>query len=466
MNRELLFINSLRKLSLAFCKSKDESLLKKIKSHIDEHRDLVPEGNAAAVLHDTLNEVNENSINEEAHAGILLALSSFWRWFVCLHPLDFIFVGKPGNAVLIEDMLKETRTSCSKKYYTSKGERILDEILIDQSLRRPFLICDNSCKALMSGDTFIGYVNIDAININAYHNHIINTIRNHFCMPEILTSNLLRLEKSSETTKVILGSSFAYYGLHDSLLNDSVNMSIASGDFAFSWSVMQSTYQRYGVKHFVVMVGYFELFHELSKGLNGYFYLAKDFCTANNINYNYRPRQWWYKDRNLFAVPDESANEISQPYLPSLIAQLTLQEMKNATVNDPMVMPGKAITSGGYDENDVISETEIFGRLYDKLDNKNHNRDILNAMVDFVTSINGSVHFIIQPFTDLYNDNFHAKMKSETVESLQSIANGYSSFFVDLSHDKDFNREDFSDAHHLNIDGSQKLINKLFWLNL
>lgn len=57
-------------------------------------------------------------------------------------------------------------------------------------------------------------------------------------------------------------------------------------------------------------------------------------------------------------------------------------------------------------------------------------------------------------------------MRQETQAFLATIADGESSFFIDLSEDEGFTPEDYRDAHHLNFNGAQKLYRKLEWLQL
>lgn len=87
-------------------------------------------------------------------------------------------------------------------------------------------------------------------------------------------------------------------------------------------------------------------------------------------------------------------------------------------------------------------------------------------MVEQVSVAQGHIYFVIQPFTPQYNALFHKEMRQQTKAFLSAIADNESVFFIDMSEDRDFEPEDYSDAHHLNFRGARKLLRKLEWLQL
>lgn len=470
MIQELSFILTFRDLSVNLYLLKDDASIDEIKKWVIINHHLLPDEKYVIDFVNKLIEISEKNASINEVDDFLVDVSHFWISYVTATPLDFIYAGKRSNQHIIESVLSEYNIKCNGHIYIDDEKDLanLDYQCLSQ-LNRPVLLCDNSGLSFFNKNHFIGYLNIERFDHSIINGeHITNTIKTYYAMAEIINENYQTLQKDQgeNIRKVILGSSYAYYGIPDSLLCHSVNLSIASGDASYNHALIKHCYKKYGIKNYVVVLGYFELFHELSKGLNGYFYLAKQFFKTNDIKYDYRTRSNNFKRQNIFNSYSNPMEYVLKEFIPHFMAATSLTSAQESFTNSNGSKKKKIVNSFSYSDTQTTNETQYFSRFYNTDGVAEFNKSIFHQMAEFIKGINGNIFFVIQPFLPLFNERYHEKMQNETLEFFDEISDGESTFFIDLSSDKEFTPEDFFDAHHMNFKGAQKLYHKLKWLKL
>ncbi|WP_312211691.1 hypothetical protein [Pseudescherichia sp.] len=470
MSQELSFILTLRDLSVNLYLLKDDASIDEIKKWVIINHHLLPDEKYVIDFVNKLIEISEKNASMSEVDDFLVDVSHFWISYVTAAPLDFIYAGKRSSEHIIESVLSEYNIKCNGHIYTDDEVDLasLDHQGLSE-LNRPVLLCDNSGLSYFNKNHFIGYLNIERFDHSIINSeHITNTIKNYYSMAEIINENYqtLRKDQGENIRKVILGSSYAYYGVPDSLLCQSVNLSIASGDASYNHALIKHCHEKYGIKNYVVVLGYFELFHELSKGLNGYFYLAKQFFKINNIKYDYRARSNKLKNENIFTSYSNPMEYVLKEFIPHFMAAISLTSAQEKFTNSNSSTNKKIINNFSYSDTQTTNETQYFSKFYNTDGVAEFNKIIFSKMTDFIREINGNIFFVIQPFLPLFNERYHKEMRDETLTFFDAISDGESTFFIDLSSDMDFTPEDFFDAHHMNFQGAQKLYHKLKWLKL
>lgn len=462
---ELRFLNELKDLSLALSLLKSNDMIDAVKSCVIQHQNVIPDENQAVEFIEELVFISERDASHVEIDSFLRHLASFWKWSVLSRPLDFIYVGEEKNYPLIDGMLGEREFCCQCAVFIDyyDASEALDK-LRNTALLRPILLCDNRGESQVDSSHYLGIINIEneSALVDNYFSYI-SVIRKHIEMVDILNNNLQLVKESESIDKVILGSSFAYYGLPDSLLTRSSNLAISSGDSTYNKTLLEYCINRLGVNDFVIVIGFFELFHELAKGANGYFHLASTFLKENRIPYSFRDADSMREKVFLFNANKNTLVELLEIDTASWIMSRNIAALRKTVAANPQ--KGKS-TDFSYTTLQLRRETEHFAKFYSREGVAEYNKRILQSMVELVRQSQGHIYFVIQPFTQRYNDYFHPQMRQETKDFLASIADEQSAFCIDMSEDPDFGPEDFSDAHHLNFSGAKKLYHKLEWLKL
>lgn len=456
---ELIFLVKIKDLALTLSLTKLDTVVDTIKRCVLEYQHCIPDEKPALDFIEQLIITSEKETTRNDISQFLTHLSIFWEWMVLRRPLDLIYVGQKKNFTLIEGIPCHTSLRCTQYIFTD--EKTSEDALAKLSLSRPVLLVDNQGEQRVGGGKYLGLINIEVAGpLLGHRNDVLGILRKNIDMVSILNNNLRKLKNETDLNKVILGSSFAYFGMHDALLTRAVNLSIASGDAEYNKTLVEYCISECNVKNFVIVIGFFELFHKMSKGENGYFYLASEFLKDNDILYASTNIQ---KKPFLFHHDREPLIDLLQIDVTSWLAKREIGQLRERA----SLTPEKSLsTDFTYSSEFTRRETEYFARFYEREGVAESNKLIFQHIVEQVKQVQGRIYFVIQPFTPLYNEIFHPAMRQETKDFLATIADGESSFCIDLSEDTDFAPEDYSDAHHLNFTGAQKLYRKLAWLQL
>ncbi|MDE4080990.1 MULTISPECIES: hypothetical protein [Enterobacter cloacae complex] len=461
--RESCFLIQLKNLAMTLSLTKLDEVIDAIKECVIKNQCVIPDEIQSVNFIEKLISVSEKKVSGRDVDDFLIHLSAFWQWLVQRRPLDFIYIGKRKNFHLSCHILGNAPLYFKNTIFVDEiSPETLKNELNCINLPRPVILGDKEGLSHVNVRNLLGYINIEtAGSLIGNHAEYIGVIRKHIDMVAILNNNLRKLESNNNYDKVILGSSFGYYGMHDALLTNAVNLSIASGDAAYNKALVEHCIRHHNIKDFVIVIGFFELFHELAKSSNGYFHLASEFFSSNNIAYDYRGR---YKCNSfLFNFEREPIVDILNVDIASWVARREITSLRSSS---PLIPEKPISTDFIYSSAYTRRETEYFARFYEREGVAEYNKLIFQGIVEQVRQVQGHIYFIIQPFTRLYNALFHEKMRRETKEFLTSVTDGKNAFCIDLSEDNDFSPEDFSDAHHLNFTGAQKLCDKLKWLKL
>ncbi|WP_333501303.1 hypothetical protein [Kluyvera genomosp. 2] len=457
---ELAFLIEIKNLALTLSRKKDDAVIDAIKQCVLLYQHFIPEGKPAIDFIEQLIITAEKEATDSEIISFSEYLSTFWQWMVQRRPWDFVYVGTRQNVALIEGILDKESLRCARVIYTDEGAA--EDLLAVSPLSRPVLLVDNQGERHVGSENGLGLINIEAAAACAGHlDGFLGVIRQHIDMVGILNNNLQKLNSHPQFNKAILGSSFAYYGMHDALLNNSVNLSIASGDATYNKTLVEHCITACNVRDFVIVTGFFELFHELSKGANSYFHLASCFFNENSIPYDYR-RQSAYK-RFAFHYAREPIVDLLNI---DIVAWAAKREIAGLRPHVSLKPEKKITTTSHYSQALARREADYFAQFYDREGVAEYNKLIIQQMVEQVSVAQGHIYFVIQPFTPQYNALFHKEMRQQTKAFLSAIADNESVFFIDMSEDRDFEPEDYSDAHHLNFRGARKLLRKLEWLQL
>ena len=459
VDEERVFLIKLKSLALTLSLIRLDASIDAIKRCVLEYQHCIPEEKPALDFIEQLIFAAEKETTASEKQQFLAQLSAFWQWMVLRRPFNLIYVGQKKNLALIKEIPSQTSLHCCEAMFVDGG--LAEDALDKLSLPRPVLLVDNEGELRVDSEKYLGVINIETPELaSSKRGDLLGIIRKNIDMIGILNSNLQRLKNDRNVNKVILGSSFAYYGMHDSLLNRAVNLAVASGDAAYNNTLVEHCISTSNVKNFVIVMGFFELFHQMSKGANGYFYLAAEFLQENGIQVQRHNTQ---QKPFLFHHEREALMELLQIDIYRWAANREITTLrKRASLAPEKPMDTDFIYSSEY----TRRETEHFARFYDREDVAESNKRIFQTIVERVKQEKGKIYFVIQPFTPLYNALFRAEMRQETRDFLATVADGESSFFIDLSEDGDFTVEDYSDSHHLNFNGAQKLYRKLEWLQL
>lgn len=463
--RELSFLNKLKELSITLSFLKSNDVIDAIKRCIINHQELIPDDIQSVVFIEKLIDISEKNATREDITSFLAEIATFWKWLILRRPLEFIYVGQRSNYYIISGIFGGD-SFVSHKVIFVDDEEVDNEIyeLKNSILYRPILITDKCGQSKFDGKDFLGVINIEReIELVDGYLTYAKVIHDHIDMIDILNNNIKRLNDDSGINKIILGSSFAYYGIPDSLLTYSANLSIASGDPSYDKALLEHCMKKHGVKDYVIVIGFFELFHELAKGANGYFHLASTFLKENNIPYT--PRGCFSETKGPFLF-DVNRNTIVDMLGIDATTWILGNKINTLRKNRKRNPQKSQSTDFSYSTFQLRRETDHFAKFYSREGVAEYNKNILQSMVNDVKQAGGHIYFVIQPFTKYYNAHFHPLMRKETKEFLASITDGESSFFIDMSEDPEFGPEDFSDAHHLNYTGATKLFHKLEWLKL
>ena len=465
LKEESAFLIALKELALTLELTELDAVVDAIKQCVLANQCFIPNEKPAIDFIEQLIITSEKEADNSDVVQLMASLSAFWQWLVLRYPLEFVYVGERKNISAFDSIFGKEPPRYTKIVFVD--DEMAEDALVELAnacLARPILFCDHEGERRVDTGKFLGNITLETARAHlGKHSTALKVVRDHIDMVGVLNNNIARLRSDYSIDKVVLGSSFAYYGMHDSLLKNTVNLSIASGDATYNKALVSHCINNHNIKDFTIIMGFFELFHELSKGNNGYFYLASEFFENNNITYHYRDADSTHKEHFIFHYGNEPIIDLLKINIPQWVIgrEVTLLR-ENAIANPEKIKSIDFHYSSAF----ILRETQHFSHFYERKGVIEYNKLIFEEIIDLVKQAQGRVNFVIQPFTPRYNSLFHADMRLETKAFISSIADGKTCFFIDMSEDADFCPEDYSDAHHLNFTGAQKLYDKLKWLGL
>ncbi|MRT04348.1 hypothetical protein [Ewingella americana] len=232
---------------------------------------------------------------------------------------------------------------------------------------------------------------------------------------------------------LIAGSSYAFWGIPDFLLPQSLNLSLPCLDLNHSFSVVQQTVEMPSIRQYIITVGVHDLYRDISLETNP---LACDI----------------YRMMTRFFSPPRPTNS-SQEHHPALIKQVLEDQHQKliSTEAEPRQ------TSAAIAQQRAIEHSH-FAKYTASLQ---ANRQVLTDMLSLAAKHCKTVRLVICPMPREYRQAFCAEMYHSTRQILANSVLSTRHQFIDLYDHPDFEHGDFRDGFHLNFHGASKLALKL-----
>lgn len=469
MNNTVLFLQKIHFLAQKLSWVENDAVIDELKDLVIENFSLLNDDENTTLFINELVYCAEKNVTSSDVENLIIQLDAFFIHYLSQRSCHVIFVGKnwesyQRNALFLPFNIEKI-TSCEIDMETDP----------------------TSIQPDMSGDTTIPIVVTDPIGFNFIHKHKIefpealtilqfpekNTSRFNLDIGfvPLLNSRYEKIINKSDVKTVILGSSYAYQGFPDRLLDKSVNLSIFSGDFTLSYSLIKKITETTDIKKFIICIGLYDPFFELSMGAAPTFPIARYFCKSQNIDYNFRNKvanaskktnkQYILGPLDLLVqhiyeknTRPEFCNDEELSRLNSLLMEEVVVKNSIDAINER-----NHRTDFTYSSADILARVSELSINYQRKHSFENNKEVIAALISLIKETNSTLNFIVMPFTDFYIENFDKNLKKETLDYIDSIADGKSVLMTDLSTHEAFTAEDYYDADHLNFNGAKKLCN-------
>lgn len=469
MNSTVLFLKEMHVLAQKLSWIEDDSVVDELKDLFVKNSSLLNDDENTASFINELIYCAEKNVTPDDVDNLISHLNSFFIGYVSMLPCHVIFVGRDWDSYRL-----------SATFLPSNMEKITAfEINLDSE--------PESISLNFDDDKFLPIVVTDSMGFNFIKQNnlefpgALTTLQflekntTHVGMDigfiPLLNSRYEKLISEPDVKSVILGSSYAYQGFPEELLDKSVNLSIFSGDFTLSYSLIKKIIETTSIKNFTICTGFYDAFFELSMGLAPTFPVARFFCKNQKIEYNFRKKKEhlngelkkpyitgpldlfiqhiYEKDNYLQFSNDEELSPLN-----SLLLDESMVKRSVDFINDRNYR-----TDFSYSSNDILNRVSELSVNYKRKHSFENNKEIISSLISLIKETNSRLNFIVMPFTDFYVENFDKNLKNETLEYIESITDGNHVFMTDLSTHKAFTPEDYYDADHLNFNGAKKLCN-------
>lgn len=471
MNNTVLFLKEIHFLAQKLSWIENDSVVDELKDLFVKNSSLLNDDEDTASFINELIYCAEKNVTPDDVENLISHLNSFFISYVSMLPCHIIFVGRDWDSCRLNATFlpsKMEKITAFEINLASEAENI--RLNLDDDNTLPIVVTDSI------GFNFIKQNNIEfpgaLITLQFVEKNTTHVDMDIGFIP-LLNSRYEKIISESDIKSVILGSSYAYQGFPDELLEKSVNLSIFSGDFTLSYSLIKNITEKTNTKNFIICIGLYDVFFELSMGLAPTFPVARFFCKSQKIEYNFRKKK------------DYLNGKLNKPYITGpldLFIQYIyekeddiqfcndeeLSRLNSLLLDESMVKRSvDFINDRNYRTDFAYSSTEILNRVsdlstnYQRKHSFENNKEIISSLIALIKETNSSLNFIVMPFTEFYVENFDKDLKNETLGYIKSITDGNHVFMTDLSKHKAFTPEDYYDADHLNFNGAKKLCNIL-----
>ncbi len=467
MNNTVLFLKDIHFLAQKLSWIESDAVVDELKNVFIKNSHLLNDDENTTSFIDELIYCSEKNVTPDDVENLISHLNAFFIHYFSTHPCHVYFIGKDWESYKL-----------NATTLPSNMERITSfEINSDADPK--------TIQINITDDTFIPLIVTDHIGFNFIKQHKIEfpdalTIiqfpdkhNTHFSMDigfiPLLNARYEKLTRDPNVTSVILGSSYAYQGFPEKLLEKSVNLSLFSGDLTLSYSLIKNITETTNIKNFIVCIGFYDAFFELSMGGASTFPVARYFCKNQNIEYNFR-----YKNKN-------STHQVNKQYITGPLDLLVqhIYERKshpqffndeelsklNSLLQDEHIVK-KSIdfinnrhycTDFSYSSTEIMNRVAELSRNYQRKHSFEYNKEVISSLISLINEKNANLNFIVMPFTAFYIEHYDQNLKNETLALIKSMTNGNNVFMTDLSTHTAFTPEDYYDSDHLNFHGAKKL---------
>ncbi|RDT55853.1 hypothetical protein DXF93_05020 [Escherichia coli] len=468
MNNTTLFLKNIHLLAQKLSWIESDSV-------IDELKDLFIAN--SSLLHDDENTTSfineliycaEKNVTPEDVEKLISHLNSFFIYYLSTQSFHVVFVGENWSSyqrnALYLPFNMERITSFDVSLETDPECIRLD---LDDDTLVPILVTD------YIGYSFLKKNNIqlpDILTFIQFPKKNTNRFNTDIGYIPLLNSRYEKLINEPDIKSVILGSSYAYQGFPQQLLEKAVNLSIFSGDFTLAYSLIKKITEITNTRNFIICIGFYDVFYEFSMGEATTFPVSRYFCKSHNIEYNFRSKVEKPKsetsNHTILGPLDLLVQQICKKKHPHYFNDEELSSLNSLLLDEAIVQQSVDFintrnhsTDFSYSSVDILKRVKALAKNYQRKHSYENNKKILSSLLSLINETNSNLHFIVIPFTQFYVDNFDKTLKDETLSYIKSITNGHNVFMTDLSTHKAFTPEDFYDSDHLNFNGAKKLCN-------
>ncbi|WP_039057584.1 hypothetical protein [Enterobacter sp. Bisph1] len=467
MNNTALFLKNIHLLAQKLSWLENDAVVDELKALIITNSHLLNEDKVTNAFINELIYCSEKNVTAEDVAKLIAHLNAFFIAHFLSHPCHVIFIGRDWAAYQRTALFLPTnveKTTVFEINQHTDPESVRVDLEDDTTI--PIVVTD------YTGFNFIKKNNIEfpealtALQFPERNNDLYNEVIGFI---PLLTERYEKALSQSDVKSVVVGSSYAWQGFPDELLEKSVNLSIFSGDITYSSSIIKNITETTSIKNFILCIGLYDVFYELSmRGVNT-FSAARFFCSINNIEYSFRRKegdiiseankQYILGPLDLFILQIYAQETHQQYYGDEALSSINglMQDETRLKKSVDFINQRTTCTNFTYSSTQILTRVSKLSKLYKRKNSFENNKQVLASLIALLKAKGCTLNIIVMPFTQFFIKNFESDLKNETLEFIESITDNTTVFMKDFSTHDAFGPEDFSDADHLNFNGANKL---------
>lgn len=431
-----------------------------IADYILSHQEFLSEDDTSQALINALSECLHGK--SETISDIYIALYFFWLDCIIKTKIDVYYFGDLNRIQYLASRIAPQ--AVSNIFFLPSTEERPDEIenfysKIDNSTA-PFVIYDPSGLKLAMKE-----VNPRVIStISFYDLFNASTIPTEENANDIFLylSRQYRLLKNTDVKTVILGNSYGYYGFPDTVLEQSVNLSMHSLSIKQTQQLTAHILAHYPhIENFIICLGLFDLYSDLFKSNNAF--------NLNIIN-GYSQLTCHHNIKYFKSAETDGAvifNRLAMQKLPlSKSPALDDQTILDRIYNNAQPLLNSTDTVGLPQQNAMAIQRAIaHSNSVKHKKTFEENKLRADAIAKSIAQSGKGYVWLTLPFPATYVENLSAEMVLSHREFFAKY-NKDRENSIDLSEDRYFSPEDFRDCDHLNFAGARKLAFRLRQRNI
>lgn len=478
-----LFIKKLTNLALKLRHYKNDNVIDEIKSLFISNADKLKDDE---ITHSIVNELvclAEKNVTESDISKFIGLISAYCSAVILSCGFDILFIGRKGSDRLFNNI---TEKKYAAQYTTFFVENEIEFLAINIELtnnyRFPIIIYE-SWIPIYKHKQMAKLPSIELKYGNPFKMN--KALSKSLGMAKIFNEKLERMDKIDKIDNLITGSSYGVYAFNEQFLKNTTNLSFYYGDFSLATSLIEHFAEKFNVKNFFIVFGYFEMSHELSMGNSIFYHAARSFCKKNGIEYKVNKRRGFTYDLfctdNIPEIMTITSGGLKQFILDLFSAKCLpryhedfLLEYFDSFLNEDVLETINSYNRSKltervftFDQQKINARAKWISNHYNagRINSLFYNKKTLCDIIEKIKSSGRNLTFIITPATKHLSsavereDNY--KIIEESLHFVSSLVDNKTVFINDFSCDSDFTEEDFFDRDHLNYNGAKKLYNKM-----
>jgi hypothetical protein len=475
MNNIVLFLKEIHRLAQKLSWIENDSVVDELKDLFIRNSYLLNDDENTTSFIDALIYCSEKNVTPDDVANLISHLNAFFAYYFSTLPCHIVFIGRDWNSYqrnalfLPANMEKITVLEIN---LDTEPESI--RVNLDDNTTIPIVVTD------APGFNFIKINNIEfpaALTALQFPERNTSRFDMYVGFIPLLNSRYEKLMSRPEVKSVILGSSYAYQGFPDKLLEKAINLSVYSGDLTLSYSLIKHITEKTNTKNFIVCVGLYDAFYELSLGAAPAFPVIRYFCKKHNIEYNFRSKAGKLTNEStkqyILGPLDLFVQHIYEKNHPQYFNDEELSNINSMLQDEAAVKKSVDFinnrsysTDFTYSSASILSRVSDLSRHYPRKHSFENNKEVVASLISLIKETNSTLNFIVMPCPEFYIKNFDKNLKDETLAYIKSMTNDHNVFMADLSSHSAFTPDDFYDTDHLNFNGAKKLCDLVTQLGL